>query len=211
VVLGSNGSGKTTLVELLLGFHRATTGQILIDEQDINDVTLKSLRSQIGFIAQEAPLFDGTIRENIAYGLGEGAPESAIRRAAQLAGVDRLVAQMQDGWDTRVGRGGRNLSTGQRRRVALARALATDPPILLLDEPLSALDPETEQALAEIFAQLALHKTVLVAAHRLPPSLKATRISTLSGGFARAEGDAASENNIADEESGDSEDEGDED
>jgi ABC-type multidrug transport system fused ATPase/permease subunit len=188
-VIGPNGSGKTTLMELLLRFQQPTSGRIFIDGQDIAGVSLKSLRSQIGLVAQEAPLFDGTIRENIAYGLAKDAPEARFHYAAQLAGVDRLVESLPKGWETRVGRGGGILSSGQRRRIALARALATDPPILLLDEPTSALDGETEQALGEILRKLALDKTVIVAAPRLPLSLKTDQVYVLSRGVAqRSEG-----------------------
>jgi ABC-type multidrug transport system fused ATPase/permease subunit len=208
-VIGPNGSGKTTLMELLLRFHQPTSGQILIDGQDIAGVSLKSLRSRVGLVEQEAPLFDGTIRENVAYGLAEDAPENNIQHAAQLAGVDRLVAQLPNGWDTRVGRGGRNLSSGQRRRIALARALAVDPPILLLDEPVEALDAETERAFADILRQLALHKTVIVAAHRLPPSLKPDQVFMLSGGAVRTEADKTNEDKVDEDESGG--DDGDED
>src|SRR6185436_10006751 len=155
------------------------------DGQDIADVSLKSLRSQIGFVAQEPPLFDGTIRDNVAYGLGPDAPETRLRHVAHLAGADRLLESLPKGWETRVGRGGERLSAGQRRRIALARALMTDPPILLLDEPAAALDGEAEQSLALTLRKLAADKTVIVAAQRVPPSLTAHETYVLGGGVAR--------------------------
>lgn len=208
-VTGPNGSGKTTLMELLLRFHQPTSGKILIDGQDIANVSLKSLRSQVGLVAQEAPLFDGTIRENVAYGLAEDASDDGIMRAAQLAGVDRFIEQLPKGWDTRVGRGGRALSSGQRRRVALARALAVNPPILLLDEPFSSLDAETEEAFAKILRDVALQKTVIVAAHRLPPSLQGEQVFRLTGGVPRTGKEKVSDEQIEEDES--AEENGDED
>jgi subfamily B ATP-binding cassette protein MsbA len=183
-VIGGNGSGKTTLVELLLRFHQPTGGQILIDGQDISAVSLNSLREQIGLVIQEAPVFDGSVKENIAYGLPADAPDTTIERAARLAGVDRFVSSLPKGWDTRVGRGGRNLSNGQRRRLALARALATDPRVLIVDEPLASLDPETEHSLISLLRELAMERTVLVAAQRVPASLKPDRVYVLEDGAA---------------------------
>lgn len=166
-VIGPNGAGKTTLIELLLRFRAPSAGRILIDGQDTARVSLRSLRTQIGFVAQDTALFDGTLRENVAYGLPKGVPEDRVERVARLTGVDQIVQRLPAGWDTRVGRGGRHLSAGQRRQVALARALAVDPPILLLDEPATALDAETEAALARLLKTLAREKTILIVAPRL--------------------------------------------
>jgi ABC-type multidrug transport system fused ATPase/permease subunit len=178
-VIGPDGCGKTTLLELLLHFRQPTTGKILIDGQDIAGVSLKSLRSQVGLVAEESPLFDGTIRENIAYGLAADAPRELVERAAQLAGADRFIEKLSKGLDTRVGPGASRLSRSQRRQIALARALAVNPPILLFDEPVSALDPETENAFAQILRTLARNKTVIVASRRLPPSLRPDQNFTL--------------------------------
>src|SRR5215216_3984368 len=129
--------------ELLPRFRQPTNGRIVIDGQDIADVSLESLRSKIGFVTQDTPLFDGTIAENVSYGVSGEASEEHIQQASRLAGVDELVASMPEGWETKVREGRRMLSRGQRQRVVLARALAADPPIILLDEVGSALDIET--------------------------------------------------------------------
>lgn len=170
-ITGPNGAGKSTLLELLLGLREPASGRICIDGQSITDVALDSLRAAIGFVPQDAPLLDGSIVENILYGVRAGVPEAQIERAARLTGVDRLVAGLPDGWRTQVGPGGSNLSGGQRQLVALARALAGDPPILLLDEAGSALDAETEERLARTLRNIARERTVIVSAHR-PATLR---------------------------------------
>ncbi|MCG8347213.1 MAG: ABC transporter ATP-binding protein/permease, partial [Chloroflexales bacterium] len=185
---GPNGAGKSTLLDLLLNFRQPTDGCILIDDQDTTQVSLDSLRASVGLVSQEAPLLDGTIVQNIIYGVQNGIPEVQIERAAQLAGVDQLVAKLPDGWDTQVGPGGKSLSGGQRQQVALARALAADPSILILDEATSALDAEAEQKLAETLRELAKHKTVIASAHRLPTLLAADRIYVLDRGRLVEEG-----------------------
>ena len=147
-LVGPNGAGKSTLLELLPRFRHPSNGHIVIDGQDIADVSLESLRSKIGFVTQDTPLFDGTITENVTYGVRD-ASEEQIQRAARLAGVDELVASLPDGWETKVREGRRMLSRGQRQRVVLARALAADPSIILLDEVGSGLDIETQRTLSE--------------------------------------------------------------
>ena len=184
-LVGPNGAGKSTLLELLPRFRRPTDGRIVIDGQDTAGVSLESLRSKIGFVTQDAPLFDGTIAENVAYGVrGEAseASEGQIQRAARLAGVDELVASLPEGWETRVREGRRMLSSGQRQRVALARALAADPPIIVLDEVGSGLDMETQRTLSEGLRVLAKHKTVIVATHGKPAMLMADRVYRMEGG-----------------------------
>lgn len=181
-IAGPNGAGKSTLLELLLGLREPASGYICIDGQSIADVALDSLRAAIGFVPQDAPLLDGSIVENVLYGVRAGIPEEEIERAAHLTGVDRLVAGLPDGWQTRVGPGGSNLSGGQRQLVALARALAGSPPILLLDEAGSALDAETEEQLARTLRNIAQERTVIVSAHR-PATLRlADRIHVLERG-----------------------------
>ena len=187
-LVGPNGAGKSSLIELLLRFRKPSEGRVCIDRQDISKVSLTSLRSHIGLVSQDAPLLDGTIAQNIAYGVQDGAPEEQILRAAQLSGLDRVVATLPDGWDTKVGAGGKALSGGQRQLIALARALASDPPILILDEATSALDAETEQMLAERLRELAEYKTVIASAHRLPTLLVADRIYVLQQGHLMEEG-----------------------
>ena len=181
-LVGPNGAGKSTLLELLPRFRQPTNGRIVIDGQDIADVSLESLRSKIGFVTQDTPLFDGTITENVTYGVRGNASEEQIQQAARLAGVDELVASLPDGWETKVREGRRMLSQGQRQRVVLARALAADPPIILLDEVGSGLDIETQQTLSEELSVLAQYKTVIVATHSMPAMLMANRVYRMEGG-----------------------------
>jgi ATP-binding cassette subfamily B multidrug efflux pump len=182
VLVGPNGAGKSTLLELLPRLRRPTDGRITIDGQDIAGVSLESLRSEIGFVTQDTPLFDGTIAENVAYGVRGDASEEQIQQAARLAGVDKLVASLPEGWETKVREGRRTLSRGQRQRVALARALAADPPIIVLDEVGSGLDMETRRTLSEGLRVLAQHKTLIVATHGKPAMLMADRVYRMEGG-----------------------------
>ena len=181
-LVGPNGAGKSTLLELLPRFRQPSNGHIVIDGQDIADVALESLRSKIGFVTQDTPLFDGTITENVTYGVRGDASEEQIQQAARLAGVDELVASLPDGWQTKVREGRRMLSRGQRQRVVLARALAADPSIILLDEVGSGLDIETQRTLSEELRVLAQHKTVIVATHSMPAMLMADRVYRLDRG-----------------------------
>src|SRR5215218_8505846 len=181
-LVGPNGAGKSTLLELLPRFRQPSDGRIVIDGQDIADASLESLRSKIGFVTQETPLFDGTITENLTYGVRGEASEEHIQQAARLAGIDELVASLPEGWETKVREGRRMLSRGQRQRVVLARALAADPPIIVLDEVGSALDIETQRTLAEQLHMLAQHKTVIVATHSMPAMLMADRVYRMEGG-----------------------------
>jgi ABC-type multidrug transport system fused ATPase/permease subunit len=181
-LVGPNGAGKSTLLELLPRFRQPTNGRIVIDGQDIADVSLESLRSKIGFVTQETPLFDGTITENVTYGVRGEASEEQIQQASRLAGVDELVASLPDGWETKVREGRRMLSHGQRQRVVLARALATDPSIIVLDEVGSGLDIETQRTLSEQLRAMAQHKTVIVTTHSMPAMLMADRVYRMEGG-----------------------------
>src|SRR5215211_1656120 len=181
-LVGPNGAGKSTLLELLPRFRQPTHGRIVIDGQDIADVSLESLRSKIGFVTQDTPLFDGTITENVTYGVRGDTSEEQIQQAARLAGVDELVASLPEGWETKVSEGRRMLSRGQRQRVVLARALAADPPIIVLDEVGSTLDIETQRTLSERLRVLAQHKTVIVATHSMPAMLMADRVYKMEGG-----------------------------
>jgi ABC-type multidrug transport system fused ATPase/permease subunit len=181
-LVGPNGAGKSTLLELLPRFRQPSNGRIVIDGQDTSDVSLESLRSKISFVTQDTPLFDGTITENVTYGVRGDASEEQIQQAARLAGVDELVASLPEGWETKVSEGRRMLSRGQRQRVVLARALAADPPIIVLDEVGSALDIETQRTLAEQLHMLAQHKTVIVATHSMPAMLMADRVYRMEGG-----------------------------
>ena len=181
-LVGPNGAGKSTLLELFPRFRQPTNGRIVIDGQDIADVSLESLRSKIGFVTQETPLFDGTITENVTYGVRGEDSEEQIQQASRLAGVDELVGSLPDGWETKVREGRRMLSHGQRQRVVLARALATDPSIIVLDEVGSGLDIETQRTLSEQLRAMALHKTVIVTTHSMPAMLMADRVYRMEGG-----------------------------
>src|SRR5215208_6939269 len=190
-LVGSNGAGKSTLLELVPRFRQPTNGRIMIDGQDIADVSLESLRSKIGFVTQDTPLFDGTITENVTYGVRSDASEASeeqIQQAARLAGIEELVASLPDGWQTKVREGRRMLSRGQRQRVVLARALAADPSIILLDEVGSGLDIESQRTLSEQLRVLAEHKTVIVATHSMPAMLMADRVYRMEGGRIVEEG-----------------------
>ncbi|MDQ0320740.1 ATP-binding cassette subfamily B protein [Pararhizobium capsulatum DSM 1112] len=173
--VGPSGAGKTTICSLLPRFYEATSGSISIDGIDIRDMTLTSLRQQIGIVQQDVFLFAGTIRENIAYGR-LGATEAEIREAARRAELDGVIANMPDGLDTVIGERGVKLSGGQKQRLAIARMFLKNPPILILDEATSALDTETEKAIQRSLAELAEGRTTLIIAHRLATIREADRI-----------------------------------
>lgn len=177
--VGQSGSGKTTLCNLLPRFYEVTEGAITIDGLDIRDMTLRSLRQQIGIVQQDVYLFPGTIRENIAYGK-LAATEEEINRAAALAHLGQVIDQMPEGLDTVVGERGVKLSGGQKQRVAIARMFLKNPPILILDEATSALDTEREQVIQESLDSLAAGRTTLIIAHRLATIKHATRIIVVS-------------------------------
>ncbi len=181
-ITGPNGSGKSTLLELLLGLRYPDNGRILIDNQSAAEVSLASLRSAIGFVPQDIALFDGSIAENILYGVRHGIPEERLLSAAAITGLDQLIERLPQGWHTRVGRGGSALSGGQRQLIALARALAADPPILVLDEIGSALDAEAEEYIAQTLLRLAEERTIVVATHREATLRLAHRIYVLDQG-----------------------------
>lgn len=177
--VGQSGSGKTTLCNLLPRFYEVTGGEITIDRIPIRDMTLTSLRNQIGIVQQDVFLFPGSIRENIAYGRLD-ANEEEIRTAAKLAHLDVVLEQMPEGIDTQIGERGVKLSGGQKQRVAIARMFLKNPPILILDEATSALDTETEQVIQESLNSLAKGRTTMIIAHRLASIKHATRIVVVS-------------------------------
>ncbi|MBY0331953.1 MAG: ABC transporter ATP-binding protein/permease [Acetobacteraceae bacterium] len=174
-LVGPSGAGKTTICSLLPRFYDVGAGRISIDGIDIRDMTLASLRSQIGVVQQDVFLFAGTIRENIAYGR-LGASDAEILEAARRARLDALIADLPDGLDTLIGERGVKLSGGQKQRLAIARMFLKNPPILILDEATSALDTETERAIQASLAELAKGRTTLVIAHRLATIRNADRI-----------------------------------
>ncbi len=178
-VVGPSGAGKTTLCALLPRFYDPDAGRITIDGVDIRDVTLRSLRRQIGIVEQNVFLFAGSIRDNVAYGrLGASGAEidDAIRRAR----LEEFVAGLPEGLDTEIGERGARLSGGQRQRIAIARIFLKNPPILILDEATSALDSETERAIQQSLSELSQGRTTVVVAHRLATIRRADRIVVLS-------------------------------
>ena len=180
-LVGSSGAGKTTLVNLLPRFYDPQAGQILIDGHDVRDVTLPSLRRQIGIVPQETVLFSGTIAQNIAFGQHEFDLE-AVKKAAKIANADGFISNFSQGYHTWVGERGVNLSGGQRQRVAIARAVLLDPQILILDEATSALDSESEALVQEALEWLMKDRTVFIIAHRLATVRRADRILVLEDG-----------------------------
>ena len=189
--VGQSGSGKTTLCNLLPRFYEATGGKITIDGMNIKEMTLSSLRHQIGTVQQDVFLFPGTIRENIAYGKLD-ATEAEIVQAVKLAHLENVINQMEAGLDTVVGERGVKLSGGQKQRVAIARMFLKNPPILILDEATSALDTETETVIQESLHSLAQGRTTLIIAHRLATIKHATRIVVMSDQGILEEGTHAS-------------------
>jgi len=185
--VGPSGTGKTTLVSLLPRFYEASAGRITVDGIDIRDMTLASLRSQIGVVQQDVFLFGGTIRENIAYGK-LGASDAEIMKAARMAHLDEMLAGLPAGLDTMIGERGVKLSGGQKQRLSIARIFLKNPPILILDEATSSLDTITEREIQQSLADLAQGRTTLIIAHRLATVRHADKIVLMSGGRVADEG-----------------------
>lgn len=173
--VGPSGAGKTTICNLLPRFYDVTDGEITIDNQNIKDFTLPSLRAQIGVVQQDVFLFSGTVRENIAYGKLDASDEE-IEHVVKLAHLSKVIEEMPDGLDTIIGERGVKLSGGQKQRLAIARMFLKNPPILILDEATSALDTETEQVIQASLEELAEGRTTLIIAHRLATIKHADRI-----------------------------------
>jgi subfamily B ATP-binding cassette protein MsbA len=186
-IVGMSGSGKTSLLNLLPRFYNVTGGSITIDGVDIRDVTLESLRRQIGLVKQETILFNETVRANIAYGLA-GVEGSLVESAARAAFAHDFILDLPRRYDTVIGEKGSRLSGGQKQRIAIARALLKDPPILILDEATSALDTESESLVQQALFNLMKGRTTLVVAHRLATVRRADRILVLEKGEIREEG-----------------------
>jgi len=180
-VVGSSGTGKSTIVRLLFRFYDVDSGQISIDGQDIRGVTQHSLRSSIGLVPQDTVLFNDTIRTNIAYGQAD-ADQVAIENAARAAQIHDFIESLPDGYDTLVGERGLKLSGGEKQRVAIARMVLKNPPILILDEATSALDSLTEQQIQTALHALAAGRTTLMIAHRLSTVVDADQILVIEDG-----------------------------
>ena len=165
-IVGSTGSGKSTLVKLLLRFYELHSGTITLDGIDIREIDLTDLRQSIGLVSQDVFLFHGTVKENIAYG-NNTATEAQIIEAARIAEAHEFISNLPQGYDTIVGERGQKLSGGQRQRIAIARAVLKNPPILILDEATSAVDNETEAAIAKSLEKITRNRTTIAIAHRL--------------------------------------------
>jgi ATP-binding cassette subfamily B protein len=205
-VVGPTGAGKSTLLSLLLRFYDPDAGAVEFDGTDLRRVDLDSLRRQIALVPQDPWMLDGTIADNVAFGRGSwggsggrtpprmdrgAALDEQLAAAASLAGVDEIVDRLPDGWSTQVGEGGVRLSGGQRRRVALARAILRDASVLLLDEPTSGLDAAAEQAVLDALDRAAEGRTVLAVSHRLGLAARADRVVVLDGGRVAEQGPPA--------------------
>jgi ATP-binding cassette subfamily B protein len=180
-IVGPSGAGKSTIARLLYRFYDPTAGRITIDGQDISEITQRSLRAEIGIVPQDTVLFNDTIGYNIAYGRGD-ATEEQIEDAAKGAAIDRFIEVLPDRYESMVGERGLKLSGGEKQRVAIARTLLKNPPILVLDEATSALDTRTEQAIQETLDRVAESRTTIMIAHRLSTIVNADQIVVLDDG-----------------------------
>ena len=180
-IVGATGAGKSTVVKLLLRLYEPTGGAVRIDGTDIRELSFSSLRGVMGYVGQDVFLFQGTVRENIAYGRPD-ADADAVEEAARLAEAHDFVVGLPQGYDTIVGERGQKLSGGQRQRLSIARAIVRDPRILVLDEATSAVDNETEAAIQRSLEAVGRGRTVLVIAHRLSTVRHADRIHVLERG-----------------------------
>jgi ATP-binding cassette, subfamily B, bacterial MsbA len=180
-IVGPSGAGKTTLVDLAARFYDPTAGRITVDGIDMREYSARSLRRQLGIVAQETVLFHDTVRANVAYALGD-VPQDALERAGRAAHADEFVARLPHGYDTVLGERGTRLSGGQRQRIAIARAILRDPPILIFDEATAALDSESERLVQDAIEHLLHGRTVFVIAHRLSTILHADQIIVLDHG-----------------------------
>jgi ATP-binding cassette subfamily B protein len=186
-IVGPSGAGKSTVLKLIFRFYDPAAGRVLIDGQDIRDVTQSSLRGVLGLVPQDVVLFNDTLRYNIAYGRPE-ATQAELDDAARRAQLAEFIARLPQGWDTRVGERGLKLSGGEKQRVGIARVILRDPKILVLDEATSSLDSRTEAEVQEALAEAAKGRTTIVVAHRLSTIADADRIVVLKDGKVAEEG-----------------------
>ncbi|MEU0750878.1 ATP-binding cassette domain-containing protein, partial [Streptomyces albogriseolus] len=180
-LVGASGAGKSTVLNLVIGFIRPTSGRLLVDGADMNTLDLRTYRRFLSVVPQESILFDGTVRENVAYGMDD-ADERTVRAALRDANALEFVERLPQGLDTLVGERGARLSGGQRQRLAIARALIRDPKVLVLDEATSALDTRSEALVQEALARLLRGRTTFVVAHRLSTVRGADRIVVMADG-----------------------------
>jgi ATP-binding cassette subfamily B protein len=181
-IVGETGSGKSTLTKLVNRIYDATSGTVAIDGVDVRDWKLDSLRSQISTIEQDIVLFSRPIAENIAFSLGQDAPIEAVKRAARDAQADGFIQEMPEGYETVIGERGVTLSGGQRQRIAIARALLTDPRILILDDSTSAIDSATEDQIQRAIGAISADRTTLLITHRLSQIRWADKVLVLRQG-----------------------------
>jgi ATP-binding cassette subfamily B protein len=180
-LVGASGAGKSTVAKLLLRFYDPSAGCVRLDGRDVRELALADLRDQVALLLQETLIFDGTVRENIAYGR-PGAGEAEILAAARSADADAFIRRMPDGYETRVGQRGRLLSGGQRQRIAIARAMIRDAPVLILDEPTSSLDAASAERIIDPLRRLMTGRTTLVISHNLLTVREADQIVVLDRG-----------------------------
>jgi ATP-binding cassette subfamily B protein len=180
-LVGATGAGKSTFAKLVARFYDPSLGQVLVDGHDLRSVSAHSLRSQMGIVPQEAFLFSGTVRENIAFGRPD-ASDAEVAAAARAVGAESFIASLEHGYDTQIGERGVQLSAGQRQLIAFARALVADPRILVLDEATSNVDVHTESLIEQGMRRLVAGRTAIVIAHRLSTIRRAGRILVLEHG-----------------------------
>jgi ATP-binding cassette subfamily B multidrug efflux pump len=186
-LFGATGSGKSTIINLIPRFYDVSEGRVTVDGHDVRDVTLQSLRRQIGIVLQETTLFGGTVRENIAYGRPD-ASEEEVFAAARIAEAHDFIASFPEGYDTPVGERGVTLSGGQKQRIAIARALLIDPRILILDDSTSSVDIETELRIQRALENLRRGRTSFIIAQRISTVQRADKVVVLDGGRVVAQG-----------------------
>ncbi|NPV65567.1 MAG: ABC transporter ATP-binding protein [Anaerolineae bacterium] len=186
-IVGATGAGKSTIIKLLLRFYDVTDGCILLDRHDLRELQVTNLRNAIGLVSQDVYLFDGTVRENIAYGTFDASLEDIVA-AARIAEAHDFIMALPQGYDTLVGERGQKLSGGQRQRISIARAVLKNPPVLVLDEATSSVDNETEAAIQRSLERIIINRTTIVIAHRLSTIRNADRIFVLDNGALKEQG-----------------------